>query len=428
MKNKEISIDMLMVFLMIGFFTQKAISQNWFKLQGTEPPKAKVVNLWGFLQPTYYYSKSDVDPYTDFRKNDFNIRRARIGIRGVIPGSNEKVNYFLLTEWGRNGITLDPNGQQSNMAALTDASVTLNYIPGVRIRMGQFKVPMGSDGLKAIQVHEFIEFSDVYTEMMLQRFGLDRSVGAFRDIGVQAFDWWTWGMENQYEAAYAVMVGNGNGINSRDNNNDKDITARITLAKIFNQSSGPHRQNLRLGAWLMTGKRRGYTFEAPGPVNGRLIERNRKRYGIDFVFSKKFRSAGSIRAIAETVWGNGWIYSPDFFDGSVPLEKRFFTFNSSVDGHGVPHSDLNAMGWYASVGYRIPPLDELLELNARYSYYNPDHGSDLNQKVWQDTWTLGGQIFFSPAARLTLNYEIRKNKWNKNVGNLFAVQITAIFK
>lgn len=414
--------------LFVFLITVNGISQNWLKLEGTEPPDTKSVNLFGFLQPVYYHSESKVSPQSDFRKNNFDLRRARAGVKGIIPGTNDKINYFVLTEWGRNGLTEDPNGSGSNIAVLTDASITLNYIPGARIRFGQFKTPSGIDGLKSVHVHEFVEFSDVYDQMLMERFGHDRSVGAFRDIGVQVFDYWALGAQSDYELAYAFMISNGNGINSKDNNDEKDLSGRVEFARLFEGSTGGNRENVRLGMWFIEGTRKGYTFDESGPSNGTILSQNRERFGLDFVITKKLQHVGFIRLVAESVWGNGWIYAPVFFNGNIPADKRFFTFDTSVDGHGVPHADLNAMGWYASIGYRLPGLEKPFEINGRYSWYNPDYGNDILQDLIQDSWTVSGQYFFTNQARLTLSYAFKNSHWDDKAGNLLAAQVTVFFK
>ncbi len=422
--SKRYCLFVLFVFLISG----TAISQNWLKLQGTETTDAKSVNLFGFLQPVYYHSESDVSPQSDFRKNNFNLRRARAGIRGIIPGTGDKINYFILTEWGRNGLTEDPSGSTSNIAVLTDASITMNYIPGARIRFGQFKTPSGIDGLKSVHVHEFVEFSDVYDQLLMERFGLDCSVGAFRDIGVQVFDWWALGSQSKYELTYAFMISNGNGINSSDNNNDKDLNGRLEFAKIFGGSSGGNPENVMLGMWFLKGTRKGYTFDEMGPSNGSIVSQNRKRFGVDFVITKKLQHLGFIRLEAESVWGNGWVYAPGFFNGNIPADKRFFTFNTSVDGHGVPHANLNAMGWYTSIGYRLPGFEKHFEINGRYSWYNPDYGKVIPQDLIQDSWTVSGQYYFTNAAWLTLSYAFKNSHWDDKIGNLLAAQVTVFFE
>ncbi|OCC15499.1 hypothetical protein DBT_1246 [Dissulfuribacter thermophilus] len=430
LKKRTILIRSFVVFAITLFFSVQAMAACWLRVQGTETwvKNPKSFSPWGFVQPTYYQSQDDVDPYADVRKDDFNIRRARLGVRGIVPNTDGRVNYFVLGEFGRNGVTENPNGDQGNFAALTDASVTLNYIPGMRLRLGQFKLPMGIDGLQAIHLHNYIEFSDVFFNLMLERFGKNRSVSAYRDIGVEIFDWFRFGQGKQYELAYALMLSNGNGINSQDNDRNKDIAGKIVVSRIFNNTKGPFRQEIHLGLWFINGKRTGFTFATPGPVNGEKTEQDRKRYGIEFYFKKDLKSYGALRVVTEGVWGNGWVYAPGFFNGAVPVSNRYFTDNTSVSGHGVPHADLDAFGWYIDLGYRPPVFNKKLELDFRYSYYDPDNGNDLSVDVSQDNLTLGLQYFFHKRARATVNYEIRDSHWNPAIDNRFMAQVTVVFK
>ena len=127
---------------------------------------------------------------------------------------------------GNNGITEPGN----SFAKMTDASVTFNHLKGARIRAGLFKYPGSEEGLQAIHVFDYINFTWVTAQMMLERFpnrnytanippqslppevpfnGFENGVGAFRDVGVQVFDWFKVG--NDWELSYAAMIGNGNG-------------------------------------------------------------------------------------------------------------------------------------------------------------------------------------------------------------------------
>ena len=87
-------------------------------------------------------------------QSGFNLNRARIGVRGTGFPIDNHVNYFMLLEMGNNGIT---HGG-SAFAKLTDASITLNYLPGARIRAGLFKTPGAEEGLQAIHTFDYIDF------------------------------------------------------------------------------------------------------------------------------------------------------------------------------------------------------------------------------------------------------------------------------
>ena len=156
MSNKMI-IKMVSAILSVGIVlaSSSALAANWFKLRGTEPGgTAHTLQMWGFLQPRFVSDKTGdinltagpppivnalngtkITPGTIPRERNasdsFYMRRARIGIRGTMLPINNDIDYFILTEWGQNGVT---SGGQSNSsfgdggAQLLDASVTLNHL------------------------------------------------------------------------------------------------------------------------------------------------------------------------------------------------------------------------------------------------------------------------------------------------------------
>ncbi|MCW8955964.1 MAG: OprO/OprP family phosphate-selective porin, partial [Gammaproteobacteria bacterium] len=151
---------------------------NWLMLQGTEKEAAApAIKMWGFIQAQYQNDMSDAHANGSYippklvgpnleSQQQFNINRARLGARGTGFPLDSKVNYFLLTEFGYNGITAANEGATH----ITDASVTLNHIEGARIRLGLFKTPGVEEGLQAIHVFDYINFSQVTNQAMLERF------------------------------------------------------------------------------------------------------------------------------------------------------------------------------------------------------------------------------------------------------------------
>ncbi len=141
MKNK-LSIAVSCA-LLLGL-SQQVFAVDWPSLQGLEgKKKEKAIRIWGFIQPDFSSTddtKLKAGPWAgnkavfnqigpDNKSSEtFNVRRARVGIRGQMDYN--KINYFFLSEFGNNGITRNDGAQ------LTDASVTLNYIPGAHIRLG----------------------------------------------------------------------------------------------------------------------------------------------------------------------------------------------------------------------------------------------------------------------------------------------------
>ena len=420
---------------------------NWLTLQGTEAEGAEqLAKVWGFVQVQYQDDSSDPNPAGGYippkliapnweSQSAFNVNRARIGVRGVAMPLDQKINYFLLLELGNNGITEPEN----SVAKATDASVTFNHIRGARVRAGLFKYPGSEEGLQAIHVFDYINFTWVTAQMMLERFpnnnytpnnpaqslppeipfnGFERGVGAFRDVGVQVFDWFTVG--NNWELSYAVMVGNGNGLNFSDNDDNKDTYVYASAEKIFG-GRGARRQGLKFFGWSQSGVR---TADLTDDDTFNPVEYDRDRYGFGFKYLRK-----GWRATAEYLVGDGMIWqaphNPSF--GIGPGQG-----NPAAPGNGA---FAEAKGFYVEGGWRIPKTK--WELDLRYDEYNRLDGN-LFQIDFKRT-TLGVQYFFNPRVRLALNYEIREgnaprfpadvgpNAQVGGIGDRIALQVTAIW-
>ncbi|NOQ89822.1 MAG: hypothetical protein GQ549_02640, partial [Gammaproteobacteria bacterium] len=237
---------------------------NWFKLRGTEPGgTSHTLQVWGFLQPRYVNDTSDdisgipatlpngnplpvalngtvstagTIPRERTAQDGFYLRRARIGIRGTMLPINNDIDYFILTEWGQNGVT--SGGQNSSLGSgpqLLDASVTLNHLSrgqddnglhnlGARIRVGQFLFSQTSESLShstpGRRVHMFFPEATFFNALGRRTFDNGnnnfpgaRPVDAARDIGIEIFDFTEFGKASSpYEFTYSVALGNGDTI------------------------------------------------------------------------------------------------------------------------------------------------------------------------------------------------------------------------
>ena len=401
--------------ILLVALAQSAVAANWLDLQGNEPPGAKPVTYWGFIQPTYTHNDlnvvnglagvANITAYNgqiplfnlvapdNVQREQFQIFRARFGARGVIPGTDERINYFFLTEFGNNGLT------RTRHSVVSDASVSFNYVPHARIRAGLFKLPLGEEALQAIHVFDYINFSGITDNLALERFvspvsvtrpvnvaaGLTGAnvvgaVGAFRDVGVQVYDSFRRG---EWEYSYAVMLGKGNGIRFKDSNNDLDVTARLQASYIFG-GKGPRRDDVTVYLWSQGGKR---TF------NG--VDYDRTRVGAGFKYLKS-----PFRVSAEYMQAKGMIFNgvnPPFNDigrGFQPI---------AIVGLG---SNNKADGYYLDVGWSI---SKQWELDLRYDELNRLTNSAPDERKFSTT-TIGVQYFFNPGVRAIFNYEFRDIK------------------
>ncbi len=408
----------------LSLMSSHAIASNWLMLQGTEPsgsaPRAKV---WGFVQPEYQsmsgtklkagpFKGQDMSPNLvkpdNKTESAFNIRRARIGIRGTNLPLDPNVNYFVLAEMGNNGITTKTKSIQ-----LTDASITLNHIDGARIRIGQFKTPTAEEGLQAIHVFNYVNFTAGTDQLLLERFtdgdgsdgngqpallpdgtpnptykattnpnGVNGPVGAFRDVGIQVFDAFKQG---DWEHSYAVMLGNGNGINRSDNDDNKDTYVYWSSELVYG-GKGARREGLKLFAWNHSGKR---TLTTSGAG-----EYDRDRRGIGMTYLKD-----KVRAAAEYIKADGMIFNGSD-GGAVPGASN--NAGDNISTLNVLTED-EADAYYLDFGYKILPN---LELDLRYDVLNRGTETTAGEREFE-TITLGAQYFFNKKSRMTINYELR---------------------
>lgn len=429
---------------------------NWLMLQGTEPEgQAPRVKVWGFVQAQYQNDRSDPGPQGNLippkligpnltSQSQFNINRARVGFRGTGMPLDTKVNYFMLVELGNNAITAANEGN----TFVTDASITLNHIPGARVRMGLFKTPTAEEGLQAIHVFDYINFTTVSNQLLLERFpntgvatntpgnngvpfstslnGFDRPVGAFRDVGFQIFD--TFKMDN-WEYSYAWMMGNGNGLNFGDNDRNKDTYINFTAEQVLG-GKGPRREGMKMFVWAQNGKRELDVGSGP-------VEHERKRSGIGFKYLKK-----PFRVTAEYMKGEGMIF--------VGPDKPTFDVNGPAAPSG-DGADGEASGFYLEGGYYLAGTP--WQFDARYDVYNRlegdtffGPGNSRNFEFEFKTFTLGVNYHFNKKTRLTFNASETSaeainfpsapstpppaagpNNQLDGVGQRYAIQITHIF-
>lgn len=448
---------------------------NWLMLQGTEDPAAASrAEVWGFIQAQYEKDFSEPNAVGGFvpakllgpnldGQDGFNISRARIGVRGTGFPLDSKVNYFALLEMGNNGITAG-NGA---FARLTDASITLNHIPGARIRAGLFKTPGSEESLQAVHVFDYINFSEAtngllnervpskafvacpavtipptpstttpvcnaatgnvgpFTEAQLQSGAklnaTSGPVGAFRDVGVQVFD--AFNVGNNWELSYAAMIGNGNGIEFSNSDGEYDKYLYLSAEKLFGKGVGGRVEGVKVFGWGQWGSRQ-IDITNDTIANLRTYDRNRAGLGVKYL-------AKPFRATAEYITADGMIWTG-------PDKPNYYFTNNTAHGNGA---DAKASGWYVEGGWYIP--NTKFELDARF-----DTMTRLEDRVNQhtfDKWTLGVQYHFNPKTRVTLNYEIRDFKCDSGVApctaagagtpnynldgvdNKVGVQLTAIF-
>jgi hypothetical protein len=182
------------------------------------------------------------------------------------------------------------------------------------------------------------------------------------------------------------MVSRANGISFSDDLNpgNHDVTARVQTSYVF-QGSGPKREDVTAYAWHQEGKR---------AFGGTDYTRMREGIGAKYL-------RHGLRMSGEYIRAKGMIYvapTPQFNDIGAPAYEP-------VDYVALDSSN-KADGYYLDVGWKFAPQ---WEADLRYDELSKMTNSAYDERK-ATTWTLGGQYFYSPSLRFSLNYEFREIK------------------
>ena len=438
MKTKAGGLRRQLTFMFASsFLCTAAFAENWFIKDGTEKPDAKALRVYGLVQPTYQYDFSNkVDNLTgnEARFNDeyatyssippgysstssFYLFRVRLGARGLVEPN---INYEVVGEYGSNALTTKAENDYN--VQLAEGSVTLNHIPGMRIRLGLFKVPGPEEALRT--AIDYVNFTNVTFRLInyqpvkrnssytsLKGIPVDSKTGvrAFRDTGIELFDAFQFG--NQ-EFTYAVMGANGSTLNEIDDNRNKAVYGRLQWSWIFDDAVDYYdtaRQDLSIFAWYQQGDQE---FDGENY--------NTVRQGLGFSYVRQ-----PYHLTAEYMWGDGMIVLPSTFR----------------DGPGLvfPDSENEGRGWYVDAGLFV---NRNVAVEARYDVLEM-LTNDSQMETTLKTTTIGVQYYFSKKNRVALNYEFRNydlaavpvsptfwnatDQLNNATGDRLAVQYTLRF-
>lgn len=406
--------------IILSLCLSKVMASDWLMLQGTEPATfiksgqkventIKTPQFWGFAQLKYEKNYSDEVEVGGVNKSafayvapdlqeqeQFQVYRARLGLRGTLDDDN-KINYFTLSEFGKNGIT-EPMGYSQD-TYITDASISLRYIPYANIRFGLFKYPGSEEGLQARFASPFIQFTQMSNFLLLEKsFKTDantngsyegepsRSVGAFRDTGVELFD--RVKLDDKWSLSYALMVGNGSGL-EWENENEDEYTGYAYLAAEhdFGKGKGYYHEDLKSYIWYQEGKRALY-------ANNQTELYDRIRYGAGVRYYKD-----GLRLEAEYTGAEGMIVGGAIDKNSAAGKEKWY-------GTVEAGKENRAYGYYVSSMYEFYPK---LEAMIRYDELNNLTNSKPKERVFETT-TVGISYQLKGATRIDLNYLFREAK------------------
>lgn len=320
--------------------------------------------LYGYLN--VQYSRTDA-PSPAHDTSTFELRRIRIGARGELTPN---VGYAVLYD-----------GAESALKDAYGAIQRLSFLPGVELRLGQWKTPFGYEN----------PLSDtqtlwVYTSYVVQALARGSSVNGrnagdlyatpdARDIGAELLG--KWGEGGPIGAELAVAVVNGSGPNRKDDLDTKNVwgraglTSRTPLGTIkVGGSFGHGRQVTHLGA---NGR-----FDGVGAPTDDTYLRF-KTYGGDVQLDTPF-----LFAVAEL----------------VQSERDVTSYAAGVG----TRSGFDARGWYAGAYGKTPWKLGPIFRAERYDR-NRSAGANTNER-----YTVGAYVDVVPVkGRLIFNHELDRS-------------------
>jgi len=300
-------------------FSLTANSQNkWFqdvKLSG-----------YGMIQ----YQAQDKE---DAKTNTFGLRLARVALDG-----RSHDHFYWKVQMQING-----NTKEKTAIRLVDLFGEWQKFEFLRIKAGQFKRPFTFENPMHPITQGFMSYSQNVTKLagFSDRTGEHPSNG--RDIGIQIQgDFLKVNGRNLIH--YQVGVFNGEGINTKDNDNRKDIIGGIWIVPI---------EGLRIGAFGWTGSRAGVG--------------DKNRYAISAEYAK-----------------NDWTFRSEYIHSQ---------------GYGADESKGDKADGIYALGI-APIIKNKLHVKARYDLYR-------DQKCWSTSKTLyeiGADYLFTKNLQLNLEY------------------------
>lgn len=330
------------------------------------------LSLSGYSQVVYTnYEHPSPGKYYD----GFSIKRARLDFQGHF---SSQFDYRLLVDFvgqsGANGTA--PTGGQLISPFLVEGWITYKPFTWLNFKAGQMIDQFSQENMTQDRNLDMIERSQVVNALVARKGdaanGLVDSIGNQngRDIGIQAGG--SIGkIQDYYLLDYAVQLLDGAGINSLDNNQSKDIDARLVLHPL---------------KWISVGGSYydGYDRFTSTPT----IDQKRTRWGTELAL----------------------------------VQDRWSVKGEYIKGQEGAHKTTTHDGWYGQAAYFILPKH--LEGLFRYDWYDPNTAKTEVKSTYYD---LGLTYYFNVWTKIQVYYSLRNQEGPTINNNMFETQFQLAF-
>lgn len=359
MKNSIIMALMTMAVTTAGAQDKKTIEL---------PAWLNNVKLSGYGMTQYQYSGQKGK-----KSNSFNIRMGRIALEGRIAN-----DFYWKTQIQFNGNTSDL-GSSPRMVDLFAEWQKYNYF---KVKIGQFKNPFTFENPMHPIDQGFMGYSQNVSKLagFSDRSGKHASNG--RDIGLQLQGDFLKNANGRNLLHYQIGVFNGQGINAKDVDNQKNVIGGVWVMPVA---------GMRIGAFGWTGS---YARK------GEWLETVKVPAGTNFVEDREIAQSG-VRKLSQNRYAFSFEYKTnDWTVRSEYIHSTGMAFAKSIINHGDAASkdcNLNkeignkAQGVYGLV--IAPIVSKKLYAKARYDMYEANGKTDMMRTQYE----------------VGLNYHINKN-------------------
>lgn len=298
------------------------------------------VKLSGFGIVQYQYNGMHNSKTS--KSNSFNLRLGRVSLDGRI-----------LDDWYWKA-QLQVNGNTSTLGAsprVVDLFAEWQKYDYFRVKLGQFKNPFTFDN----PIHPIDQSFMSVAQSVLKLASFSDRAGAHpsngRDIGIQVQGDFLKNNAGRNLVHYQVGVFNGQGINTKDVDQQKNIIGGVWVMPV---------NGLRLGWFGWTGSyaRKGTWTDNAGIVQSGVRKLQQRRYA----FSAEYK-ANDWTLRSEYIHSTGYAFAKSLSNTDDAAAKDC---NLSADGN-------KAQGVYALV--IAPIIPNKLHAKARYDMYQPSDGA-----------------------------------------------------
>ena len=350
--------------IILALMALTAVSASAQKKQTIELPSwLSNVKLSGYGMTQYQYSGQK-----DAESNSFNIRMARIALEGRIAG-----DFYWKTQIQFNGNT-STLGSSPRMVDLFAECQKYEYF---KVKIGQFKNPFTFENPMHPIDQGFMGYSQNVSKLagFSDRAGEHASNG--RDIGLQLQGDFLKNANGRNLLHYQVGVFNGQGTNTKDVDNQKNVIGGVWLMPV---------SGMRIGAFGWTGSyaRKGnWTETVTDLVSSRPDA------------TKEITHTNEVRKLAQNRYAfsfeykkDGWTVRSEYIHSTgKAFAKSITNFNDA----NAKDCSLNekigdkAQGVYGLV---IAPLAQLpknsrIDVKARYDMYQPNGKNNMQKTQYE---------------------------------------------